>query len=156
MLQMPPDIPADAKNDRADNDDVEALHDRAQARIAVPLFAQFVTDIGERKTPRPRADEGIDLEFDLRHAGDAGRQRDERSHDWQEPADQNGDAAVAREEIVRPVELAPAYQHIAAPTLDKRPAAVVADGIGDGRPEVQPSAPAVATRTRSNRPVKTR
>src|SRR5215469_5998826 len=107
MFQMPPDIPGDADDDETDDHSVETLHDGAQARVVLPLLAQLVADIGEREAPRPRADEGINLEFDLRHAGDARWQRDKRAHHRQQPADENRDAAVAREKIVDPVEFAP-------------------------------------------------
>src|SRR5690242_12628167 len=130
------DIPDDEKEDRGDDHRVKAMEKIAQRRVAVPAGAELLPDIGKGEAPRPGADEGVELEFQLRHAGDAGGQGDEGPHHRQEAAHEDRDAAEAREEAVDQFEVAPADQDVAAPFLDQGPAAVVADGISDGRANV--------------------
>jgi hypothetical protein len=100
------------------------------------LLSQMKARIGEAEAPGPGAEEGIDVEFHQRHAGDAGRQRDECPHPRQHPGHEDGGAAVAGEEAVGPSEVAAAHQEIATPALDEPPPTVTLDGIGHRRAEI--------------------
>src|SRR5512146_2108975 len=100
MPPMAPNIPDDRQGEDRDDQHVEAVENLAQGRIGLPTPAELRADIGEREAPRPGAEEGIDLEFELRHAGDAGRKRNKGAHHGEEPADEHGDAAETVEEAV--------------------------------------------------------
>ncbi|MGH7161269.1 MAG: hypothetical protein ACREFS_14475, partial [Acetobacteraceae bacterium] len=39
---------------------VRPPHDRVQARVALPVLAGHVADLGEHQAPRPEIDEGVD------------------------------------------------------------------------------------------------
>src|SRR5581483_5230959 len=88
-------IPAGTQEQRRDDDGVEAVKDRSQARSAVQLLAEFHADMGERVAPPPRAQEGVDVEFHRRHARDPRGQGDEGADDRKKPAHEHGDAAEA-------------------------------------------------------------
>jgi len=136
MLPVPPDVPADPQDHRGDHDSVEPVQDFLEQGVAVPALAQFEPDIRQRIAPGPGAEEGVDLELELGHAGDARGQCYEGADDRQKPAHEHGDAAVALEEPVRPVEIAPAHQHISAPSVDERPAAVISGRVSDGGTDI--------------------
>src|ERR1700761_5420748 len=113
MFPMACDIPDDENDEDRDDHGVETVEKRAQLRVVIPPRAELLADIGEGEAPRPGADEGVKLELQLRHAGDAGRQRDEGPHHRQEAADEHGDAAETREEAIDQLEIPPADEEVA-------------------------------------------
>ena len=136
MFPVPPDVPADPEDHRGDHDPVEAVQHLLEQGVAVPALAQFEPGIRQRIAPEPGAEEGINLELDLVHAGDARGQCYEGADDRQKPAHEHGDAAEALEEPVRPVQIPPAHQDVRAPAVDEGPAAVKSDRISDRRADI--------------------
>src|SRR5690242_9483713 len=72
VLHVRPDVPSGQDDDPRDDNAVEPVHEVLEAGIGVPALAQPLADIGERIAPGPGAQERIDLEPRLGHAGDAG------------------------------------------------------------------------------------
>src|SRR5437764_7020358 len=136
VFQMRPHVPNGAADDDGDDYAVETMHEGLEAGIGVPALSELLADIGESIAPGPGAQERIELELSLRHARDACGERDEGADHRQQPADEDGDAAEAPEEPLDHLELALAHQHDAAPALDQRPAAPIADRVGDRRADI--------------------
>ena len=62
LAPVPPHPPAGQENDPGQDDRVQAVHHRAQPRVAVPALAQDVAGVSEREAPGPGAEEGVGLE----------------------------------------------------------------------------------------------
>ncbi len=116
---MPPREPAESEDNEGHNGEVEAVHGRPQPRVAVPPFPEQVTHVGEGVAPRPGASKGVGLERKLRHAGDAGWQRDKGANHWQQAPDQRRRAAEPAEEPLSAVQVVRAEQDVAAPSFDQ-------------------------------------
>ena len=80
--------------------------------------AQHEADIGEREAPRPRSEKGVDLEFHHRHPRESRGKGDEGADHRKQPADEDGDRAVAGKEPLGVIDLGMADQHVGAPALE--------------------------------------
>ena len=103
----------------------------------LPVGADRVPGQGQPRRPRDAADGGVDAEPHRGHVRETGGQRDERPHDGQDAADQDGLLAVPGEPLVGAVDVvlaqpdpaAPAAHHGLAGVLADRPGEVAADNI---------------------------
>lgn len=109
---------------------MEALEDGLEAGIGVPSIAELHADVGERIAPGPGADEGVDVEADVVHPGDAGGQGDEGANNGQEAADQDRDGTVAGEEALGEIEIVRGEQDVSAEAFDHGAAAARTDPVG--------------------------
>ncbi len=133
---MRPDEPDDAGDENQLHSQVKAVEELLEARIGVPLAAEFHADVGEGVAPGPGADEGVDVEADLVHLRDTGGKGDEGANDGEHAADEHGDGTEAGEEVIDQVEVAPAEEEIAAVALDHGAASASADPVGGDGAEV--------------------
>jgi hypothetical protein len=116
--------------------EVEAVEDLFEAGVGVPLGAELHTDVGESVAPGPGADEGVDVEAELVHLRDAGREGDEGADDGKHASDEDGDGAEVGEEVVDAVEVVAAEEEIAAVALDHGATSASADPVGGDGAEV--------------------
>ena len=130
MRPEEPDDPGQQKRSDHGVEFVEVLAERA------PVLAQFHAEVGERKTPGPRSEKSINMEFAALHAGDSGGQRDKCSDHGQQARDEHGHVSPAQKEAVGPVEFAAAHQNPASVSLDQRTPAVASDFVGDERAQI--------------------
>ena len=68
---MRPEEPYDAGDENEFDAEVETMEDRLEAWVTLPSVAEFHADIGEDEAPGPRAEEGVEMKAELRHACDA-------------------------------------------------------------------------------------
>src|SRR4051794_27946641 len=85
--------------------------------------AQSVADAGEREAPDRRSHERQERVRAERHPEDAGRNRDERTDDRSEAADENANVPPPVEPAFGTVEIARSEVQPTAPALDERTAA---------------------------------
>ena len=104
----------------------------------LPVRAEHGARIDEQRRPDEGARGRIDDERPDRHARDAGREADERPDDGQQPPDEHGGRAVAREERIGQLDLVRPDEQVLPVPLEERPPAVGADRIGDQRAERVP------------------
>ena len=69
---MSPDEPNDAGDEDEFYGEMEAVEDGFESRVGVPFVAELHPDVSENETPWPGAEEGVEVEAELVHAGDAG------------------------------------------------------------------------------------
>ncbi len=131
-----PDEPDDGGDDEDFDAEVEAVEGGFEAGVGVPGLAELHADPGEDKAPGPGSEEGIEMEAELRHAGDAGGQGDEGADDGQEASEEDGDAAVLAEEVLGAGEVVGIEEDEAAPAGDEGAAAVCADPVSDEGAEI--------------------
>ncbi len=136
VLPVGDDEPEEAGDDDEFDAEVEAVEDGFETRVGVPLVAELHADVGQRVAPGPGAEEGVDVEADLVHLGDASGKGDEGTDDGQHAADQYSDGTVACEEVIYTIEVPLAEEHVAAVALDHGASAACADPVGGDRAEV--------------------
>ena len=107
-----------------------------KAGIGIPFVAELLAHIGQGKAPGPRSYKGIDVKAELRHARDAGRERDKSANDGKKPAEQDGNTAAGLEKTCHAVEVFVAHQHVFSVGFDQRTPAPGTNPIGDQRTEV--------------------
>src|ERR1700674_334744 len=101
-----------------------------------PILAKLHAKVCQRKTPGPRSEEGVDVEFAARHAGDSGGQRNERADHWQQARNEHGHIPPPLKKSVGPVQFAAAHQEPASVTLDQRATAIAANLVCDKRAQI--------------------
>src|SRR5665213_2926901 len=116
---------------------MEAIEEGLEAWIRAPFVTQPHAYVSESVAPRPRADEGVDVETELVHLRDPRGQRDEGADDGKHAPDKHRDRAVLCEEVVGHVEVALAQQEVAAVSLDHGATAFGADPVSGNRAEVR-------------------
>src|SRR6185437_2089796 len=114
-----PDEPAAGEQERQHDNGIKLVEEAAKGRITVPPLAQHVADIGERKAPRPRAEERVNLKSQHRHAREPGRKRDEGSYDGQQAADKDGHGAIARKEAFGLGQFSWTNEDVSSPAFDR-------------------------------------
>ncbi len=71
IFPVAPDKPNDPREQSELYREVEAVEDGFETGIGVPACAEPHADVGEDVAPWPGADEGVEVEADLVHPGDA-------------------------------------------------------------------------------------
>src|SRR6202044_3703209 len=87
LAQVAPDKPHDPRDQGEFYRKMKAMEPLVEARVSVPRLAQFHAGRGERKAPRPRADECVEMKFALRHFGNPSGERDEGAHHGEQSAE---------------------------------------------------------------------
>ena len=128
--------PEEGGDDDGFDAEVEAVEDLLEAGVGVQGGAEVHADVGEGVAPGPGADEGVEVEAQLVHLGDAGGEGDEGADDGEHAADEDGDGAEAEEEVVDEVEVAAGEEEVAAVALDHGASAAGADPVGGDGAEV--------------------
>jgi len=136
VLPVRDDEPEEGGDDDDFDGEMEAVEDFFEVGVGVPGCAERHADVGENVAPGPGADEGVDVESQLVHLGDAGGKGDEGADDREHAADEDGDRAEAREEVIHAVEVVAAEEEIAAVAFDHRASAACADPVGGDGAEV--------------------
>jgi hypothetical protein len=117
--------------------EMEAVEDLFEARVGVPGCAELHADVGEDVAPGPGADEGVDVEAELVHLRDTGREGDECADDRQHATYEHSDGAEAGEEMIDTVEVVTAEEEIAAIAFDHGASAACADPVGGDGAEIR-------------------
>src|SRR4051795_4940515 len=102
---MTPHPPGRAGDEQYADDEVKAVEPRFQGLVLVPLLAELLTDVGQADAPGQRAKKGVDDEACQVHAGNTGREGDERAHNGQQAAGENDDLAILLKPAIREVEI---------------------------------------------------
>src|SRR5579864_8604441 len=97
ILPVTPDKPDRAHHQDSADHGIEFVEVLAEF---APVFAELHTEICESQAPGPGSEESIEVKTGARHAGDAGGERDERSDNGQQAADEDGEVSPAPEEAV--------------------------------------------------------
>ena len=84
------------------------------AAIAAPVLAQFVSGVGQQKTPNPRPEKGEKVELPEVHARHSGGKGDEAANQGEQAAEEDGPLAVLLEPAVRCFDLPVRDQHVLA------------------------------------------
>src|SRR5262249_9686438 len=101
-----------------------------------PILSKLHTEISEREAPGPGAEECVNVKLGPRHAGDAGRQRNEGANHRQQAADEDGEFSPAEKKTVSPVEFTVPHQYPTTVPLDQRAASISANLVGHKRTQV--------------------
>ena len=133
VLPVCPDEPDDAGEEQHEDDFLEAEEVGLDVH---PVVAKFHSDEGQAETPGPRTEKRVDMKAQARHAGDARRQSDERTHDGQQTRDENGGVAIFAEETVGEVHVVVAEHDVAAIFLNQPTSSEVSDLIGQHRTKI--------------------
>src|ERR1700683_629425 len=136
-----PNEPDKARKKRDGDDGVEIVKELAQGWIAVPARAEHHAHIGERKAPRPRADERVDLKFHHRHSSKARRKGNESADHGKQAADENRDGSIAGKEMLGALKFRVGHEHIGAPALKHRAAALRGHDVGNSGADVAADRP---------------
>ena len=130
VLPMGSNEPGDADDEDEFDAEMEAVKDFLEAGIGVPGGAKAHADVSEGVAPGPGADEGVEVEAELVHPGNAGGKGNKGADNRKHAADEDGDGAEPVEEVIDQVKIAAAEKHVAAIALYHGPAAAGADPVG--------------------------
>lgn len=107
-------------------------------RQRVPAGSEIIAAVGQGKAPWQRTEEAEDHKSGEFRAAHACRQGDERSHDRQQAASEDGDVTILLEPAFRRQEVLLLQEYISPVAEDEGAPSIIAEGVGDHRPERAP------------------
>jgi len=89
VSDVTPNPPRESENEKNSDDEIEAMKERFQCLVLVPLLAKFLPDVGQPQTPWKRSGESVDHKALQVHARDARRKSYESAYDRKQAAGEN-------------------------------------------------------------------